>query len=77
MNPTSRNVSDTLAAIEAQERDPNHPRTIAREAIKQWRSNAQRESLPVSNQHDNKNAPVLDVDEVLSRSQLDHVKGRQ
>lgn len=74
MNPTTKNVSDTLAAIEAQERDPNHPRVLAREVIKQWRSNAQRESLPVSNQHDDKNAPVLDVDEILRRSQPDHVK---
>lgn len=51
-----------------------HPLDRARRLVAEWCSNAQRESLPVSNQHDDKNAPVLDVDEVLRRSQPDHMK---
>lgn len=30
-----------------------------------WQSDAEREGLPVSNQHDTKGAPVLDRDRVL------------
>lgn len=39
-----------------------------REAIAQWRSNAQREGLPVTNLRDKKGAELLDVDRVVRGS---------
>lgn len=42
-----------------------HARDIAAQRVREWRSNAERQSLPVTNVHDNKGAKVLDVDEVL------------
>lgn len=36
-NPTAKSIADTLAAIEAQERDPNHPRAIARSLVAKYR----------------------------------------
>lgn len=48
-----------------------HPRDRARREIERWRSNADKERLPVSNQHDT-GAPKLDVDAVLRKSDPNH-----
>lgn len=44
-----------------------HARDIARQRIAEWRSNAQRESLPVVNVQDS-GAPLLRRDEVVRAS---------
>lgn len=49
-----------------------HPRDRARRLVNEWRSDADRENLPVSNRHDDKGAPVLDVDHVIRRTQPEH-----
>lgn len=68
MTPTPNNINQVLAQIESAERPASHPRTLAREAIAQWRSNAQREGLPVTNLRDEKGAELLDVDRVVRGS---------
>lgn len=68
MNPSTNNINQVLAQIESAERPVDHPRTLAREAIQQWRSNAQREGLPVTNSRDEKGAELLDVDRVVRGS---------
>lgn len=77
MKPTTKSVDDVIADIEAQQRDEDHPRSIARQRIKEWRSNAQRQSLPVTNVHDDKGAKVLPVDEVLGHGEHDRRLGRK
>lgn len=42
-----------------------HPLDYAKRKIKEWRSDAEVERLPVTNTHDDKGAAVLDVDSVL------------
>lgn len=64
-------ITDTLAQLEAAERDPQHPRTLARQAVAKWRSDAEREALPVTNIIDT-GAPLLDRDAVLRRSYPNH-----
>lgn len=64
-SPTRTDITAALDAIEASERPVDHPRTIARERVKEWRSNAERERLPRTNIHDDKGASVLDVDSTL------------
>lgn len=49
-----------------------HPRDVAHKAVKRWRSNAEKEKLPVSNQFDS-GAPSLRTDEVLKRAEADHL----
>lgn len=44
-----------------------HARDLARQRVAEWRSNAQREGLPVTNLTDS-GAPLLKRDEVLRRS---------
>ena len=68
MKPTTNEVNDALRDIERTERPADHPRTLAREAVTQWRSNAQREGLPVTNLRDGKGAELLDVDRVVRGS---------
>ena len=51
--------------LRAVDNDHPHPRDIARQRVAEWRSNAEREGLPVTNVHDDKGAPVLTRDEVL------------
>jgi hypothetical protein len=68
MQPTTKAINETLAQLEAVERDPNHPRSLARQAVKRWRSDAEKQGLPVANTHDVKGAPVLDVNAVIKRS---------
>jgi hypothetical protein len=65
MQPTSKAVNETLAQMEAAERDPNHPRSLARQAVKRWRSDAEKQGLPVANTTTGSGAPLLDVDAVL------------
>jgi hypothetical protein len=64
-------ITDTLAQLEAAERDPEHPRSLARAAIKRWRSDADREALPVTNIVDS-GAPLLDRDAVVRASYPNH-----
>jgi hypothetical protein len=45
-----------------------HPKDIARQAVKRWRSDAEKQGLLVANTHDVKGAPVLDVNAVIKRS---------
>ena len=70
-------ITDAINALEAAERGPDHPRTLAREAIRKWRSNAEREALPVSNQHDTRGARVLDVNRALGHDGHDTRLGRK
>lgn len=63
--PSSDDITAALDAIEASERPVDHARTIARERVREWRSNAERERLPRTNIHDDKGAPVLDIDSTL------------
>ena len=64
-------ITEALNAIEAAERDPSHPRAIARQRVKQWKSDAERERLPVVNLTDS-GAPLLDRDAVLRASYPNH-----
>ena len=68
MKPTTNEVNDALRDIERTERPADHPRILAREAVAEWRSNAQREGLPVTNLRDGKGAELLDVDRVVRGS---------
>ena len=70
-------IADTLAQLEAAERSPDHPRTIARQAVAKWRSDADREVLPVSNQHDTRGAKVLDVTAALGHKHHDARLGKK
>lgn len=63
--PSSKSVSDALKSIEAAERNEDHARTIARQRVHEWRSNAARDGLPLVNTHDSRGAKVLDIDSVL------------
>lgn len=45
-----------------------HARDLARKLVRRWKSDAEKEHLPVSNQHEDEVRPVLEVDEVLQRS---------
>lgn len=51
--------------LRAVDNDQPHARDIARQRVNEWRSNAEREGLPITNMHDDKGAPVLDVDSTL------------
>lgn len=51
--------------LRAVNNEHEHNRDYARRKVKEWRSNAERERLPVSNPHDDKGAPVLDIDSTL------------
>ena len=64
-SPTNHDITAALKAIEATELPNDHPRVIARQRVNEWRSNAEREGWPVTNPHDDKGAPVLDVDSTL------------
>lgn len=70
-------ITDTLAQLEAAERDPRHPRSLARQAVAKWRSNAEREMLPVTNQHDIHEAPVLNTDAILDHNHHNQRLGRK
>lgn len=57
--------------LRAVDSEQEHPRDRARREVKRWRSDAERERLPVSNQQDT-GAPRLSVDEVLRKSEPNH-----
>jgi hypothetical protein len=75
--PSTKTVNATLKQIEAAERDPAHPRSLARQVVKRWRSDAERLKLPVANIHDSKGAEILDVDAALAYHDHDRRLGRQ
>jgi hypothetical protein len=75
--PSTKIVNATLKQIEAAERDPAHPRSLARAAVKHWRSDAERQGYPITNVHDSKGAKVLDVDSVLGYGDHDCRLGRE
>ena len=57
------------SSLRAVDNEQEHPRDRARREVKRWRSNAEKERLPISNQHDNDQVkPVLRVDEILETS---------
>lgn len=51
--------------LRAVDNNQPHARDIARQRVNEWRSNAEREGWPTTNTHDDKGAPVLDVDSTL------------
>lgn len=77
MNLTTNDISRALQSIEATERDDQHPRTIARRKVREFRSDAEQRQLPTTNVHDDKGAPVLNRDEVLRRSYPDHARSKR
>lgn len=70
--PTPNDIHHALRSIENAERSEEHPRTLARKAIAEWRSNAAKENLPVVNVTDDKGGRRLNTDEVLRRSEPGH-----
>ena len=77
MEPTMKTVNKALADIEAAERDPQHPLALARQAVKRWRSDAEKHRHPVTNVHDDKGARVLDVAATLAHNHHDRRLGRK
>jgi hypothetical protein len=75
--PSAKAVAATIDAIEAAQRDVNHPRSLARAAIAKWCSDAERLKLPVSNVHDDKGAPVLDIQRTLDHDHHNQRLGRK
>lgn len=67
----------TKPQLRAVDSNQPHTRDLARQRVKEWRSNAQRQSLPVTNIHDDKGAKVLPVDEVLGHTEHDRRLGRK
>lgn len=45
-----------------------HARDLARKLVRRWKSDAERDRLPVANQHVEEVKPALRVDEVLLKS---------
>lgn len=72
--PTNQAISDTLRRITVSQLPDDHPRRIARDAITEFRSNAQREQLATTNIHDVHGAPVLMRDEVVRASVPNHAE---
>ena len=56
--------------LRAVDNNQPHARDIARAAVKEWRSNADKEELPIATVQDS-GAPSLRVDDVIRRSQPD------
>jgi hypothetical protein len=55
-------------------------RVIARQAIqryKTWKSDAEKQKRPLSNQHDAAGAPLLNIDAVLRRSEPNDLLGKK
>lgn len=65
MKPTTADISRTLREIERSELPDYHPRDLARQRVREWKSNAEREGLPIVNTTTGSGAPLLDRDEVL------------
>lgn len=53
--------------LRAVDNDHLHARDLARQRVAEWKSNAQREGLPIANQVDS-GAPLLRRDEIVERS---------
>lgn len=49
-----------------------HPLDYARRKVKEWRSNAEKEGLPLVNTTTGSGAPLLDRDAVLRKSYPNH-----
>ena len=75
MRPIAKTIATTLSKLEEQERGTDHP--YARRSIAEWRSDAERERLPVTNTHDDKGASVLDVSATLAHDHHDARLGRK
>lgn len=58
--------------LRAVDNDQPHARDIARQRVNEWRSNAEREKLPVSNARDVYGAPLLQVNTIVRGSIPDH-----
>ncbi len=69
-------ITDAINALEAAERGPDHPRNLARDAVRKWRSHADREALPVVNIVDT-GAPLLRVDQTLNHAHHERRLGRK
>lgn len=76
-NLTTGLINEALQSIEAAERDPDHPRSIARRRVAEWRSNAETQGLPRVNEHDVHGAPLLDVSKTLNYHDHDARLGRK
>ena len=74
--PTTKVINETLAQLEAAERDPDHARSIARQAVAEWRSDAAKGQLPTTNIIDT-GAPLLRPDEVLGHEHHNKRLGRK
>lgn len=66
--PSTDDINRTLCEIERTELPEEHPRRLAREVIARWKSNAEREGLPVVNPTTGSGAPLLDKDRVVRGS---------
>lgn len=62
--------------LRAVDPDREHNLDYARRKVKQWKSDAERGKLHISNQTDS-GAPSLRVDDVLRRSEPNYTKGKQ
>lgn len=74
MKPSPNDIYHALCSIENADRSSDHPRVLARKAIAEWRSNAQREGLTTTNIHDDKGGRRLNTDDVLRRSEPGHAR---
>lgn len=54
--------------LRAVDNERPHARDVARKIIRRWKSDAEKDHLPVANQHGEEVRPVLRVDEVLQKS---------
>ena len=63
-------------ALRAVDNERLHPRHIARQVVKRWKSDATRLKLGVCNQHDS-GAPSLRPDQVLNHASHDARLGRK
>lgn len=72
--PTNQAVSDTLRRITVSQLPDDHPRVLAREAVAQFRSDAERGRLATTNLHDVHGAPLLDRDGVVRASVPNHAE---
>ena len=52
--------------LRAVDKEINHPRDLARQRVKRWRSDAEKLKLSTTNIHDDEGAKVLNVTDILS-----------
>lgn len=58
--------------LRAVDPEVEHPRDLARQAVKRFRLDREKQKLPVSNQTDT-GSPSLRVDDILKRSEPNHL----